>query len=173
MDVYIEKYLTKSTSFKDLENLLSILENNTFEYQHIFKYVPSINPLNPKRLKRISSKFGRRFHPIDKKYKPHLGIDISAKAGTPIHASADGVVEKAIIKNTGYGNQIVLKHKYGYKTRYAHMYLFVVKKGMTVKKGEIIGFVGNTGKSTNNHIHYEVIKNKKRIDPYPFFSLNF
>lgn len=141
-------------------------------YKAYFNFVPSINPLNPKKQKRVSSKFGKRFHPIDKKVKAHLGLDISAKVGTPIHACASGTVEKTIHSNKGYGNQVIIKHMYGYKTVYAHMYLFSVKKGMRVKKGDIIGFVGNTGKSTGPHLHYEIRKFNKPIDPYPFCFLS-
>lgn len=172
MNKMVVDYLTKSRNIGDLNRLIDILDGELSMYSAYLNYVPSINPLNPKNQKRISSKFGNRFHPIDSKVKPHYGIDISAPAGTPIHAAASGVVNKTVRSSTGYGNQVIIKHDFGFKTRYAHMYVFVVKEGFEVKKGDIIGFVGSTGKSTGNHIHFEIIKNNNRIDPYPFFSLN-
>lgn len=168
MGEMVDKFLSKAQSYDDVKRLLAILEKDTYLYANKFEFVPSINPLNPDRLKRFSSEFGKRFHPIDKKEKPHFGIDISAKAGTPIHAAASGTIKSTVESNKGYGNQVVIEHRYGFRSRYAHMYLFVVKEGQTVKKGDIIGFVGSTGKSTANHIHYEIWKNDIRIDPYPF-----
>jgi len=173
MGEMVDKFLSKSQSFDDIERLLTILEEDTYLYANKFEFVPSINPLNPNRLKRFSSEFGKRFHPIDKKEKTHLGIDISAKAGTPIHAAASGTVKSTVESNMGYGNQVIIEHRYGFKSRYAHMYLFVVKEGQVLKKGDIIGFVGSTGKSTANHIHFEISKNDIRIDPYPFCFLEF
>lgn len=168
----VDIFLHKSASAADVKKLLEILGSDMQKLSSKFKFVPSINPLNPKKLKRFSSKFGNRFHPIDKKNKPHFGLDISAKAGTPIHAAASGTIKSTKESKTGYGNQVVIEHDYGFKTRYAHMYLFIVKEGQTIKKGEIIGFVGSTGKSTANHIHFEVWKNGDRIDPYPFCFLD-
>jgi len=168
----VDIFLHKSASAEDVKKLMEILGHDVQKFSSKFKYVPSINPLNPKKLKRFSSKFGNRFHPIDNKNKPHFGLDISAKAGTPIHAAAAGTIKSTKESKTGYGNQVVIEHDYGFKTRYAHMYLFIVKEGQTVKKGEIIGFVGSTGKSTADHIHFEVWKNSDRIDPYPFCFLD-
>lgn len=164
----VDIFLAKSSSAQDISKLLGILGNNTKRFESKLAYVPSINPLNPKKLKRISSKFGRRFHPVDKKNKLHLGIDISAKKGTPVHVSAKGVVIETISSSKGYGNQVVVEHAYGFITRYAHLHSFIVKRGDTLNKGKIIGFVGNTGKSTGYHLHYEIIKDDKPIDPYPF-----
>lgn len=168
-DSLAQRLLSVSRDYKDIALLV---ENGAPLSKHrYFAYVPSINPLNPKRLKRFSSKFGKRFHPIDGVEKPHLGIDISAKSGTPIHAAADGAVQLSKSSSSGYGNQVVIVHKFGYKTRYAHMYLYTVEKGDSVKKGDIIGYVGDSGKSTGPHLHYEIWKNGKAIDPYPFCIL--
>ncbi|MEM8765191.1 MAG: M23 family metallopeptidase [Bacteroidota bacterium] len=169
-DSLVVKYLTLSKDIDDVEKLITILGKNALDNEH-FKYVPTINPLNPKKLKRFTDGFGMRFHPIDKEKKPHLGLDISAKAGTPIHAAASGTIKRTRKSNSGYGNQVIIEHDFGFTTRYAHMYLFVVEKDQDVKKGDIIGYVGNTGKSTNNHIHYEVWKDGIKIDPYPFCFL--
>jgi len=167
----VDIFLHKSASAEDVKKLLEILGDDKERFSSKLMFVPSINPLNPKKLKRFSSEFGNRFHPIDKTNKPHFGIDISAKAGTAIHAAASGTIKSTIKSNTGYGNQVVIEHDYGFKSRYAHMYLFIVKDGQTVKKGEIIGFVGSSGKSTADHIHFEIWKNDDRIDPYPFCFL--
>ncbi len=167
----VDTFLVKAVTIGDIEKLLHILGEDTKRFTTKWSYVPSINPLNPKKLKRFSSKFGNRFHPIDKKSKPHAGVDISAKAGTAIHAAASGTVNSTVKSDIGYGNQVTIEHRYGFKTRYAHMYLFIVKEGQPIKKGQIIGFVGSTGKSTADHIHYELWKNNARIDPYPFCFL--
>lgn len=168
----ISKSLQTSKDYEGVKQTIIILGNSIDLYKDIFKYVPSINPLNPKKLKRVSSKFGKRFHPIDKVHKAHLGIDISAKLATPVHAAASGTVIKVIRSDFGYGNQVVIKHKYGFKTRYAHLHSFIVKKGDTVKKGKVIGLVGTSGKSTGNHLHFEIIKNGNNVNPEPFFKLN-
>ncbi|NKI28200.1 M23 family metallopeptidase [Arenibacter sp. 6A1] len=165
-------FLHKAQSSKDVETLVALLGKNFNNFTREFSYIPTINPLNPQRLKGFSSRFGRRFHPLDGKTKPHIGIDISARAGTPVHAAASGTIERTDTSDKGYGNQVVITHDFGFRTRYAHMFLFIVKQGQTVKKGEIIGFVGSSGKSTGNHIHYELWKNGQRIDPYPFCLLD-
>lgn len=169
----LDKSLQTSKDYEDVQRTINILGNSIKLYKDIFKYVPSINPLNPKKLKRVSSKFGKRFHPIDKVNKAHLGIDISAKLATPVHAAAYGTVIKVIRSDYGYGNQVVIKHKFGFTTRYAHLHSFLVKKGDTVNKGKVVGLVGTSGKSTGYHLHYEIIKNGVKIDPEPFFKLDF
>ena len=159
---------------KNAEHIAMIIasfdENSLKSY---LDYVQTINPVNPNRMKRISSKFGMRFHPIDKYRKPHHGLDISGKIGLPIHAGADGKV--ILIKHSrakvGYGNQIKLEHNYGFQTRYAHLEKILVKPNQKLKKGDIIGLMGNTGKSTGSHLHYEIIKNGKPVNPEPFFNL--
>lgn len=165
----IEKLLNVANTPKQL---IEIRENfNTPKNKEIFQYFPDINPLNPQRMNRFSSEFGERFHPIDKVRKQHLGLDISAPKNLPVHSSAKGkVVFLGHVK--GYGKLIIIKHKYGFITKYAHLNHIVVTKDQTVKKGDIIGMVGSTGKSTGDHLHYEIIKNKKAIDPYLFVNLN-
>lgn len=115
---------------------------------------------------RVSSPFGKRRHPIYKNVRVHWGIDYAAPRGTPIFAAGDGVVEVAKY-NGGYGKYIRIKHNSEYSTAYAHMHNYAngVKSGKRVKQGEVIGYVGNTGKSTGPHLHYEVIQNGKRINP--------
>lgn len=172
IDTLIIKSLSHASDTSKVVTIKNILGNNFGIYKDRFDFIPSINPLNPKKLKRISSKFGRRFHPVDKRAKQHLGIDISSKKGTPVHASAAGTVIATITSNYGYGNQVVVQHQYGFVTRYAHLHSFIIKKGDTIPKGKIIGFVGNSGKSTGYHLHYEIHKFNKPIDPYPFCFLD-
>lgn len=172
IDSLITKSLSQASDTSKVVTIKNILGANFNLYKDRFDYIPSINPLNPKKLKRISSKFGRRFHPVDKRSKQHLGIDISSKKGTPVHASAAGTVIATITSDYGYGNQVLVKHQYGFVTRYAHLHSFIIKKGDTIPKGKIIGFVGNSGKSTGYHLHYEIHKFNAPIDPYPFCFLD-
>ena len=101
--------------------------------------------------------------------KMHSGIDFTAKIGTDINATGDGVVTSVKVSRTGYGKHVIIDHGFGYKTLYAHLSAFKVSKGQKVKRGDIIGKVGNTGTSTGPHLHYEVIRNNKKIDPAHFF----
>ncbi len=132
--------------------------------------IPAIQPIQNKELTRLASGFGRRIHPIYKARRMHWGIDFAAPRGTPVYATGDGTVKlaKSSIRKTGYGNQIEIEHGYGYITKYAHLQLFVVKKGQKVKRGQLIGYVGSTGGSTAPHVHYEIIKDGKKIDPIQF-----
>ena len=134
-------------------------ENNT---------VPSIYPL-PSGKGVKTSGFGFRFHPVVKRRKFHTGVDIGAPQGTSIIATASGIVEKAGW-NGNYGRYVLVNHKNGYKTAYAHQSEILVNIGNTVKKGEIIGKVGTTGMSTGNHLHYEVIKNGKKVNPENYYK---
>ena len=110
-----------------------------------------------------------RMHPVYGVLKLHSGVDFTAKKGTAIFASGDGVVFKVKKSFTGYGKHVIIDHGFGYKTLYAHMSAFKVKKGQKVKRGDVIGLVGNTGTSTGAHLHYEVIRDGKKIDPANFF----
>jgi murein DD-endopeptidase MepM/ murein hydrolase activator NlpD len=130
---------------------------------------PAIQPVSNKDLKRIASGFGYRIDPVYKTVKLHPGLDFTAPAGTPIYATADGVIEFAGNSGDGYGNHIIINHGFGYKTLYGHMYRIKLKRGQRVVRGEVIGWVGSTGKSTGPHCHYEVIKNGIKLDPIYFF----
>jgi len=134
-----------------------------------FKKIPAIQPISNKDLRRTASGWGWRVHPIYKIKKFHYGIDFSAKEGTPIFTTGDGEIEFLQKSDKGYGNVIIINHGYGYKTLYAHTSKFNVKIHQKVKRGDIIGFVGNTGTSTASHLHYEVHKNGQRINPINFF----
>ena len=131
--------------------------------------LPAIQPVSNKNLSRIASGYGYRIHPIYKTRKLHTGMDFSAKSGTPIYATGDGKILKVRKSRRGYGNHVIIDHGYGYKTLYAHMKKYIVQKGQKVKRGEVIGYVGNTGTSVAPHLHYEVIKDSKKIDPANFY----
>jgi murein DD-endopeptidase MepM/ murein hydrolase activator NlpD len=131
--------------------------------------IPAIQPIANKELNRMASGFGLRIHPIYKVRRMHTGCDFSAPRGTPIYATGDGVVIKKESNYGGYGKEIEIDHGYGYVTKYAHLDNFTVRKGQRVKRGEVIGYVGNTGASTAPHLHYEVIKDGKKVNPMNFF----
>jgi murein DD-endopeptidase MepM/ murein hydrolase activator NlpD len=131
--------------------------------------IPAIQPVSNNDLRRLSSYFGYRTDPYYKIMKFHEGVDFSAPIGTDIYATGDGVVITAERSKTGYGNQIVIDHGFGYKTMYAHLQSFKVRLGERVTRGQIIGTVGSTGKSTSPHLHYEVWKSNKPINPINYF----
>lgn len=131
--------------------------------------IPAIQPLNNKDLKRLSSFYGYRTDPIYKIKKFHEGVDFSAPLGTEIYATGDGVVVEVKSSRRHYGNTVIIDHGYGYQTIYAHIHKFNVRKGERVKRGEVIAYVGNTGKSTAPHLHYEVRKNNKAVNPIHYF----
>ncbi len=131
--------------------------------------LPAIQPVSNKDLSRMASGYGYRIHPIYKTRKMHSGMDFSAKSGTEIYATGDGKISKVRKSRRGYGNYVVINHGYGYKTLYAHMTKYIVRKGQKVKRGEIIGYVGSTGTSVAPHLHYEVHKDGKKINPVNFY----
>jgi murein DD-endopeptidase MepM/ murein hydrolase activator NlpD len=137
--------------------------------EQMWASIPAIQPISNQELKRMASGFGMRMHPIYKVRKLHAGCDFSAPRGTPIYATGDGEVRLVRSQYSGYGKEIEIDHGYGYITKYAHLDKFNVKKGQKVKRGEVIGYVGNTGSSTAPHLHYEVIKDRKKVNPMNFF----
>ncbi|MFA8450003.1 MAG: M23 family metallopeptidase [Bacteroidales bacterium] len=162
MDAIASQLYVQSTSFDEVYSLAK-------RKSEMLASLPAIQPVNNKEMKYISSYFGYRPDPFYKVRKFHSGLDFSAPLGTPIYATGDGKVISVKSSNRGYGNSIVIDHGFGYKTRYAHIYKFKVKRGERVKRGQIIATVGNTGKSTGPHLHYEVIKKDKQIDPIHYF----
>lgn len=137
--------------------------------QQMLACIPAIQPISNKDLTRIASGFGYRVDPIYKTVKFHPGLDFAAPVGTPIYATGDGTVELAGMDGSGYGIHVIINHGYGYQTLYGHMVRVKVVKGQQVKRGEVIGWVGSTGKSTGPHCHYEVIHNGEKVDPVNFF----
>jgi murein DD-endopeptidase MepM/ murein hydrolase activator NlpD len=130
---------------------------------------PSIQPVSNKNLNRIASGFGYRIDPVYKDRRLHPGLDFTAPLGTPIYATADGVVVDAGFNTGGYGNRVVINHGFGYQTLYGHMSRIKSRVGEKVKRGEVIGYVGSTGKSTGPHCHYEVHRSGRQVDPIYYF----
>ncbi len=145
---------------------LSLLVNNK---EKILAGTPAIQPVSNQDLNRIASGFGYRIDPIYKTPKMHAGLDFSAPQGTPIYATADGTVKTTGYSDVGYGNHVIINHGYGYETLYGHMVRIKARVRQKIKRGEIIGYVGSTGKSTGPHLHYEVHKNGQKLDPVYFF----
>lgn len=145
------------------------IENMVKNKAQLLAAIPSIQPISNRSLNRIASGFGYRIDPIYKDRRLHPGLDFTAPAGTPIYATADGVVKDAGFNTGGYGNRVVVNHGFGYETLYAHMVRIKARVGTRVKRGEVIGYVGSTGKSTGPHLHYEVHKNGTQLDPIYFF----
>lgn len=150
---------------------LSLDELNTLarERNKFWLSIPSIQPVYNKNLRRLSTIFGMRFHPILKKYRPHKGLDFMANKGTPVYATGNGVVKSVRYSKT-FGKVIEIDHGYGFISRYAHLNDYNAQKGDIVKRGQSIGFVGNTGLSLSSHLHYEVLKDKVQINPIGFFQ---
>ncbi|MGB1018969.1 MAG: M23 family metallopeptidase [Chitinophagales bacterium] len=156
------KMVWQSKSYDEIANLIQNKED-------MLASIPAIQPVANKDLKRMASGFGYRIHPVYKVRKMHQGMDFTAATGTEIYATGNGVVEDANYSNGGYGNRVKINHGYGYKTLYAHMSAIAVKPGEEVIRGQVIGYVGNTGTSVGPHLHYEVIKNGEKINPSYFY----
>lgn len=150
---------------KSYEQVDHLIENK----EKLLSHTPAIQPVANKDLKRVASGYGSRIDPVYKTVKFHYGLDFAAPQGTPIYATADGSVTIAGNTGNGYGNYVVINHGYGYETLYGHMVRVKVRNGQVVKRGEVIGWVGSTGKSTGPHLHYEVHKYGQKIDPIYFF----
>ena len=150
---------------KSYTEIVDLVKNK----EKLLASTPAIQPVSNKDLNRIASGFGYRIDPVYKTIKLHAGLDFAAPQGTPIYATADGVVRVAGFSDGGYGNHVVLNHGYGYETLYGHMVRIKARAGQRVKRGEVIGYVGNTGKSTGPHCHYEVHKGGEKLDPVYYF----
>lgn len=162
LDIVSSQFYYQSVSYDELFALARSKEA-------MLACIPAIFPLKEVEIKYISSYFGYRPDPIYKVEKFHSGMDFSAQMGTEAYATGDGVVEDVENGHWGYGNMVTIDHGYGYKTRYAHLQKSAVRKGQKVKRGQLVGYIGNTGKTTGVHLHYEVLKNNVAIDPINFF----
>jgi murein DD-endopeptidase MepM/ murein hydrolase activator NlpD len=149
-------------SYKEIDEMIR-------DKEKLLRAIPAIQPVSNKELTRIASGFGSRIDPVYKVSKFHAGLDFAAPQGTPIYATADGRVKEANSEAGGYGNHVIISHGYGYETLFGHMVRIKVHSGQLVKRGEVIGWVGSTGKSTGPHCHYEVHKNGTPVDPIYFF----
>lgn len=150
---------------RSLEELFELARDK----ESMLSAIPAIQPVSNKDLTRIASGFGYRIHPIYRVPKLHTGIDFTAPVGADIYATGDGTIERVEHKHSGYGFNVIVNHGFGYKTLYGHMSKILVKEGQVVKRGEVIGLVGNTGRSVGPHLHYEVLKDGKKIDPANYF----
>lgn len=179
LDEGLEQERLILSTLKKIESLKKQMYIQTKSYDEIvllaktkdqmYASIPAIQPVTNKELTRLASGFGRRIDPIYKVRRMHYGVDFSAPRGTPIYSTGDGVVKKVKSNYGGYGKEILVDHGYGYVTRYAHLSEFNVKKGQKIKRGECIGYIGSTGKSTAPHLHYEVIKDKRKVNPVHYF----
>ena len=166
LDVLTKKTYVQSRSFEEV----ALLSKRAGD---MAQCIPAIPPVNPdKRKYRLSSTFGYRKDPFTGRSKRHTGVDFAMKPGIPIYSTGDGVVESVKFELFGYGNQVVIDHGFGYKTRYAHMKSIGVVEGMKVKRGECVGQSGNSGKSSGPHLHYEVIYKGHPVNPYNFYDLD-
>lgn len=157
-----KRIYAQSISFDEVMKL-------AMEKEKMLASIPAIQPVSNEDLTRIASGYGWRVDPIYKTQKMHWGLDFTADKGTNVYASGNGVIKSIEQKKWGYGNSIIIDHGFGYTSRYAHLSAFNVKKGDKVVRGQVIGLVGSTGKSTAPHLHYEIEKNGKKIDPIHFF----
>lgn len=150
---------------KSFDAVLDLAQNK----EEMLAHIPAIQPVANKNLKRMASGYGNRIHPVYKTKKMHWGMDFSAPKGSEVYATGDGKIEKVKRSKRGYGNQVKIDHGYGYKTFYAHLNKYIVKRGQKVKRGDLIGYVGSTGTSTAPHLHYEVTKNKRKVNPVNYY----
>lgn len=161
IDRMAKSMYVQTKSYDDVEEMVK----NKFK---MLASIPAIMPIAIKDFRRISSGYGWRIHPIYKTRKFHDGMDFNGTIGTPIHATGDGVIIQCSSVR-GYGKKVVIDHGYGYKTIYAHLSGYNVKKGQKVRRGEVVAFLGNTGSSTGPHIHYEIRKNNKTVNPINYY----
>lgn len=166
LDVLSKKSCVQSKSFDELAQLSK-------RAGEMASCIPAIPPMNPdKNIYRLSSSFGYRSDPFTGRSKRHTGVDFAMKSGNRLYATGDGVIESVKFELFGYGNQVVIDHGFGYKTRYAHMSTISVVEGMKVKRGECIGLSGNSGRSSGPHLHYEVLYKDNHVNPANYFDLS-
>lgn len=165
LDILTKKTYIQSKSFDEIAHLSKRAGD-------MASCIPAIPPVVPDtRIYRLSSRFGYRKDPFSGRSKNHTGVDFAMKPGNPIYATGDGIVTNVKFELFGYGNQVVIDHGFGYKTRYAHMKTIGVVEGMKVKRGECIGLSGNSGRSSGPHLHYEVIYKDRYVNPANYYDL--
>ena len=165
VDVLTKQLVVQS---KSLDEILKLAKSK----EKLLAAIPAIQPIRNENLKRMASGFGYRSDPFTKARKFHEGMDFTAKIGTPVFASGDGIVSRADNTASGFGNHIVIRHGFGYETLYAHLSRYKARLGQYVKRGDIIGYVGSTGRSEAPHLHYEVHKNGDVVNPLNFYYGN-
>lgn len=162
LEIIQKQMVVQSKSLDEIAKLAA-------EKEKLLAAIPAIQPINNDDLTRMASGFGWRSDPFTKARKMHWGMDFTAPKGIPIYATGDGVVKRADNSASGYGKHIRIDHGYGYMTLYAHLSKYNVKRRQKVKRGDLIGFVGSTGRSEAPHLHYEVWKDGARINPINFY----
>ena len=165
IDILSRMLVVQSNSLDEIQALAE-------KKEELLAAIPTIQPIKKEDLKRMASGYGWRTDPFTKKRRKHYGMDFSAKTGTPVYATGDGIVKRADNRSSGYGRHIRIDHGFGYVSLYAHLSKYNVKRGQKVKRGEIIGYVGNTGRSVAPHLHYEIFKDKNKINPLNFYIDN-
>lgn len=165
VDKLSKQLAIQSKSLDDILKLAGAKEN-------LLLAIPAIQPVRNENLKRVASGFGYRIDPFTKVRKMHNGMDFTANTGAPIYATGDGVVERADNTASGYGNHVVIRHGFGYESLYAHLSKYNCRPGQRVKRGDVIGYVGSTGRSEGPHCHYEVHKDGKVVNPLNFYYGN-
>lgn len=153
--------VAQSRSYDEIAKMIA-------DKEAMLQHIPAIQPVSNVDLTRVASGYGYRIHPIYKTRKLHEGIDFTAPTGTDVYATGDGVITKAG-RMRGYGNVVEIAHGYGYRTRYAHLSGFNCRVGQRIRRGEVLGYVGNTGLSTAPHLHYEVLNDGVKVDPINYF----
>ena len=151
---------------KSFDEVVDLAKNK----EQMILSMPAIQPVSVADLSRISDYFGYRRDPFKRNRKFHHGMDFAGPKGSYIYATGNGRVISASYSYFGYGNNIIIDHGFGYKTRYAHLNSISVKVGDTVARGQVIGELGNSGRSTGPHLHYEVIYRNKAVDPLNYFN---
>lgn len=162
LDVVAKEAYIQSKSYNEVLKL-------ALDKEQMLSSIPAIMPVSNKNLKRTASGWGFRIHPIYKIRRFHYGMDFTAPIGTEVYATGNGVVKDVKSSRVGFGRWVVIDHGFGYETIYAHLNEFNVKRGQQVKRGSVIGYVGNAGTSSGPHLHYEVHKNGKAINPQYFY----
>ena len=165
LDILTKQIVIQSKSLDEITILAT-------EKQKLLEAIPAIQPVNNEDLTRMASGFGYRTDPFTKERKFHWGMDFTAPRGTPVYASGNGVVSRADNSAAGYGNHVRIDHGFGYESLYAHLFKYNVRVGQRVKRGDLIGFVGSTGRSEAPHLHYEIFKDGDRINPINFYYGN-
>ena len=162
LDILTKRLVVQSRSLDEIVNLAR-------DKEELLASIPAIMPVKNEHLKRMASGYGWRTDPFTKVRKFHYGMDFSAPRGTPVYAPGDGVVKRADNRSSGYGRHIRIDHGFGYTSLFAHLYKYNVKRGQRVKRGDLIGFVGSTGRSQGPHLHYEIFKDGDKINPLNFY----
>jgi len=165
LDVLAKELVIQSKSLDEIAGLAK-------DKEKLLSAIPAIQPVKNEDLRMMASGFGYRTDPFTKVRKFHAGMDFSSRTGTLVYATGDGIVERADNTASGYGNHIVLRHGYGYQTLYGHLSKYAVRAGQKVKRGDVIGYVGSTGRSEAPHLHYEVHKNGEVVNPLNFYYGN-